>query len=108
MHFVELRDDIAWSQKAHSDGDRAVTARWRNDFPVKQRTSCNLPCKPINFTARAGYESNYSFRVDRYMKKQNMSITDIRCLHFYYIFMCYKSGLTSTQTVAYVHQLRVI
>lgn len=41
-------------------------------------------------------------------KQQNMSSTDIRSLPFYYIFMCYKPGLTSTQTVAYVHQLRVI
>jgi len=36
MHFIELRDDIPWSQKVHSDGDRAVTARWRRDLPVRQ------------------------------------------------------------------------
>ena len=75
MHFVELRDDIPWSQKVHSDGDITVTARWRRDLPVKQRNSCNhwcelLPGKPINCAARVGYEWNYSFRVDRYMKKQ--------------------------------------
>jgi len=52
MQFVELRDDIPWSQKVRSDGDRAVTARWRRDFPVKQRNSCNLPCRPINCVAR--------------------------------------------------------
>jgi len=87
MQFVELRDDIPWSQKVRSDGDRAVTARWRRDFPVKQRNSCNLPCRPINCVARLGYESKYYFTVDRYMKKQNMSSTDTHCLHFI-IYLC--------------------
>jgi hypothetical protein len=50
-----------WSLTVHPDGDKAVTARWRRDLPVKQRNSCNywfelLPGKPIYCAARVAYE----------------------------------------------------
>jgi hypothetical protein len=105
MKFCLHINALYWTTRWYSVESEGAF-RWQTELWVQDggatclSSSCNhwfelLTGKPINCATRVGYESKYSGSTGVW-KKQNTSSSDVHCLPFYYIFMCYEPGLTSS------------